>query len=292
MPEPVAALEGVSKIIASRSILSGISATVESGNVIGLLGKNGSGKTTLLEILLGLSLPSSGRATLFGECSQDLSEVAKSRVGFAPQHDELVETLSGAQQLRTTASFHRAWDHRLVERLSADWQVPLDRRIGTMSVGERQKLSLLLALGHRPELLVLDEPMASLDPVARRSFLRELIDLLQDSRSTVLLSSHIVSDLERAANRIWIVKEGRIVWQGDLDELKESVVRLHILGRHGLPHDLAIPHALRSHVNGRRATVSVSQWNPATRPELEHRLSSSIEVEMLGLEEIFLEVHS
>ena len=120
---------------------------------------------------------------------------------------------------------------QLIERLVAEWSVPLDRRIATLSVGERQKLSVLAALGHQPDLLVLDEPVASLDPIARRQFLHELFAIAESHARAVLFSSHIVSDLERAANKVWIVKDGRLHWQGEIDALKESVVRLQIRAR-------------------------------------------------------------
>ena len=117
-------------------------------------------------------------------------------------------------------------------------------RIKTMSVGERQKLSILLAFGHCPDLLVLDEPVASLDPLARRQFLEQLVEMSVDGSRSVVFSSHIVSDIERLANRIWILKDGRLDWHGDLDSLKESIVRLHIRGAKDVLAGLQIPGAL------------------------------------------------
>lgn len=287
----VVALENVSKNIGTRTVLRGLSATAEAGDIIGVLGKNGAGKTTLLEVLLGFSPPDGGKTRVFGQDSMRLSETAKSRIGFVPQQDELVQSLSGVQQLKIGASFHRGWDHGLADRLQAKWDLPVQRPIRTMSVGERQKLSILLALGHHPDLLVLDEPVASLDPMARRAFLQELLAVPEGSRRTALFSSHIVSDLERAANKIWVMKKGQLVWQGDLDDLKESVVRLHIGARVPLPPELHIPCTLSSRIEDRRATVSVSEWHPDQTDLLSRRLQADIEVERLSLEEIFLEVH-
>jgi ABC-2 type transport system ATP-binding protein len=179
----------------------------------------------------------------------------------------------------------------LIERLTSEWEIPLDRRISTLSVGERQKLALLLALGSHPELLVLDEPVASLDPIARRRFVTEIIDRARDAQRTVLFSSHIVSDLERAANKVWILKDGRLAWAGDLDALKESVVRLHIRGRGALPADLQVPDALASRIDGARATVAAARWTAERATALAARLEADVEVESLGLEDIFLELH-
>jgi ABC-2 type transport system ATP-binding protein len=292
MRESVVTAENLSKSFGSKSILNGVSVTAEAGDVIGVLGKNGAGKTTLLDVLLGFSPPTAGSARLFGQDSMQLQESVKSRIGFVPQQDELIDMLEGAQQLKVASCFYSAWDHELTNRLSAEWEIPLNRRIQTMSVGERQKLSLLLALGHHPTLLVLDEPVASLDPIARRKFLKQIADVSSDTGRTVLFSSHIVSDLERAANKVWIIKDGHLLWYGDLDALKESVVRLHISARHPLPMKLSIPHTFSSRIDGVRATVSVMQWNSGERERLATRLGANIEVETLGLEDIFLEMHS
>ena len=291
MTRAIVNAEHLGKSFSTKTALVDVSATAEPGDVIGVLGKNGAGKTTLLEVLLGFSPPTSGTAELFGQPSVELAESTKARVGFVPQQDELIDVMTGKHQLAVTAAFYSRWDYSLIDRLAAEWEVPLDRRIGTLSVGERQKLSLLLALGHHPELLVLDEPVASLDPIARRRFVTEIIAASPAVHRTVLFSSHIVSDLERAANKVWILKDGRLAWCGELDALKESVVRLHISGRRPLPASLDVPHAISSRVEGKRATVAATHWNEGQATSLAQRLDADLEVENLGLEEIFVELH-
>jgi ABC-2 type transport system ATP-binding protein len=291
MAEPLATIRNVRKVFGKKVALDDVSAEVFPGDIIGVLGKNGAGKTTLLETLLGFSLPTSGSTTVFGESSLALSAAAKARIGFVPQQDELLGVLSGKQLLAIVAAFHAAWSHELIGRLVAEWGVPLDQRIGTLSVGERQKLSVLSALGHHPDLLVLDEPVASLDPIARRQFLHELFAIAESPARAVLFSSHIVSDLERAANKVWIVKDGRLHWQGELDALKESVVRLQVRARKPLPTELGVPNALATRVDGTVAQVTVASWRPESTAALGQRFEASIEVESLALEEIFLELH-
>jgi ABC-2 type transport system ATP-binding protein len=244
MPPAVVSARALSKSFGAKVVLREISADVEAGDVVGVLGK-----------------------------------------------DELVDILTGSQQLSLTAAFYKDWDRVLIERLIAEWEIPLERRILTLSVGERQKLSLLLALGSHPELLVLDEPVASLDPIARRRFVTEIVDRARDARRTVLFSSHIVSDLERAANKVWIIKDGRLAWAGDLDALKESVVRLHIRGRRALPADLRVPDALSTRIDGVRATVAAAHWTSERATGLATQLDADLEIESLGLEDIFLEFH-
>jgi ABC-2 type transport system ATP-binding protein len=291
MTEPMVSISNVSKRFGAKAALTDVSTRVEPGDVIGILGKNGAGKTTLFEVLLGFSPPSAGSVAIFGEDCLSLSQSAKSRIGFVPQQDELLGMLTGRQQLAITAAFHRSWDRSLIDRLLVEWAVPTEQRIQTMSVGERQKLSVLTALGHHPELLVLDEPVASLDPIARRQFLAQLFDASEGQTRAVLFSSHIVSDIERAATKIWIVKDGRLFWQGDTDALKESVVRVHVRSPKPLPQDLAIANALTLHVQGGYATAAVTQWGPEARDGIASRVQADVEVEPLGLEEIFIELH-
>jgi ABC-2 type transport system ATP-binding protein len=291
MSEPIVTIRNLSKRFGATAALTDVSAEVEEGDVIGVLGKNGAGKTTLLEVLLGFSPPSAGSTHVFGEDSMALSERAKARIGFVPQQDELLGILSGQQQLAITAAFHARWDHALIERLLAEWEVPTQRRIQSLSVGERQKLSVLAALGHHPPLLVLDEPVASLDPIARRQFLEQLFDASEAAGRAIVFSSHIVSDLERAANKVWILKDGSLHWQGYLDSLKESVVRLHVRAKVALPLDPPAPNVLTYRVEGRNATIAVAQWDAATRASLASRLCADVDVEPLSLEEIFVELH-
>jgi ABC-2 type transport system ATP-binding protein len=281
----------LSKAYGEKQVLQDMSFGVAPGDVIGVLGKNGAGKTTLLELMLGFTPPTGGAVRVFGHESYNLPGSIKARVGFVPQQDELLDQLSVADQLRVIASFYPHWESSLITRLCGEWGVDLKARIKSMSVGERQKLSILLAFGHQPELLILDEPVASLDPIARRQFLEQLLTISTDGQRAIVFSSHIVSDIERLANRIWILKEGRLDWQGDLDSLKESIVRLHIRGSGEELPAFRIPGVLNVRRDGGFATAVVRDWTPEAQESLEKSASVQVEVEALGLEEIFLELH-
>lgn len=276
-----------------RTVLDSISGEIRPGDVVGLIGKNGAGKTTLLETLLGIGLRTSGSSSVLGEDSEQLSAATKERIGFVPQQDELIPTLTGRRQLELTGAFYRNWDRALLDRLAREWEVPLDRRTTTLSGGERQKLSTLIALGNRPEVLVLDEPVSSLDPVARRKFLQQVLEISTDDNRGVLFSTHIVSDLERVANRVWILKDGRLMWDGDTDALKQSVSRLHIRARQPLPWDLGLQRcfSLRRAANDLSATATVRDVTDAELAALAGRLHADVEREALGLEDIFLGIH-
>lgn len=279
------------KAYGATRVLQGLSFSVEPGDVIGVLGKNGAGKTTLLELMLGFTLPTEGEVRVFGHESCRMPAAAKARVGFVPQQDELLDQLNVADQLRVISSFYKNWDRDLMTRLCQEWGIQQSARIKSMSVGERQKLSILLALGHRPDLLLLDEPVASLDPIARRQFLEQLVEISSEGRRAIIFSSHIVSDIERLANRIWILKEGRLFWQGDLDSLKESIVRIHLRGSRPIPEEAAIPGVISIRPDATFPTAIVRDWSDSAHSELERRIDGTVEVQPLGLEEIFVELH-
>jgi ABC-2 type transport system ATP-binding protein len=290
--ESLVSTRGLGKTVGRKVILRDVAVNVSPGSIVGIIGKNGAGKTTLLEILLGFAQPSSGSSQLFGHDSFTLPAAIKGRIGFVPQQDELVNLLTGKQQLALIAALYGRWNDALIERLRRAWDLPLDQAIQTLSGGERQKLSMLAALGHEPELLVLDEPVASLDPISRRRFLQEMLEITADRTRTVLFSTHIVSDLERVADQIWILRGGAIAWAGPLDALQESVVRLSIHARRPLPPVLPLDNALSQRVSDQRATAVVTHWTAQQLDPLQQALAADIEVEPLGLEDIFVELHT
>jgi ABC-2 type transport system ATP-binding protein len=215
-------LRGIVKSYGEKRVLAGLDLAVPQGSVLGLLGTNGAGKTTLIKCALGLVRPQEGEARLLGENAWTLSGQAKLRIGYVPQVVSLYWWMKVRHIIDYTSAFYPNWNHALVARLVAEWNIPLDDRIGPLSVGQLQKVAIALALGHEPELLLLDEPAASLDPLARRQFLQMIIDLAEPGKRTVLFSTHITSDLERVADRVAILKSGRIAWQGLIEDLKEQ----------------------------------------------------------------------
>jgi ABC-2 type transport system ATP-binding protein len=272
-------------------VLNAIDAEVDPGEIIGVLGKNGAGKTTLLELILGFTAPTDGLVQVFGHESFRMPNDAKERIGFVPQQEELIGQLSARDQVALIASFYRHWDPVLVMQLSERWEVNLGERVKSMSVGQRQKLSIMLALGHRPELLVLDEPVASLDPIARRQFLEQIIEVASEGHRSVVFSSHIVSDVERLANQIWILKEGTLIWSGDLDSLKESIVRVRLYSEAPIPADPGLTGTLSVEHSGKHVVAVVSHWNESQRARLSALAYETVAVEPLSLEEIFLALH-
>ncbi|MBN2788734.1 MAG: ABC transporter ATP-binding protein [Candidatus Delongbacteria bacterium] len=221
--EIVLKLENVSKSYGDKTVLKNIDLSIKKGTIMGLVGKNGSGKTTMIKGLLGLLKLDSGKASLFDQNSWDLPSEVKQKLGYVPQAINMFDgwmTVEGI--IEYVSVFYDHWNSKKVDKLLNDWHIDPKSRFRNLSEGEKQKVAIILAMGHEPELYIFDEPVASLDPVARRSFIKELIDLNLDSGSTMLFSTHITSDLERIAADVALLKDNEIHYVGDLAELKEK----------------------------------------------------------------------
>lgn len=283
-------LNNLQRQLGGVTVLKGISAQVLPGQVIALLGKNGAGKTTLLETILGFGFPSAGEATLWDIPATEIDGEIKQRIGFVPQQDELLAGMNGWEHLALFKSYQCGWNQALVDRLIIDWLIPMDTYVGKMSVGQRQKLSILLALAHEPELLVLDEPVASLDPIARRQFLQQLVEIAADENRAVIFSTHIVNDVERVANQVWILRDGILVCQSELDGLKETLVRVRLTSDKPLPEKIHWPHLLKQKNQGQLTQLTIQNWQPDMEHQLAREFNAGVAVEYLSLEDIFLEL--
>lgn len=288
---PLIEISGLTKSFGTAQVLKGVDLTIPRGSVTGLLGKNGAGKSTLLKCLLGLLKPSSGSVSILGEEPWHLSAAAKARLGYVAQEVSLYSWMRVRQIIEYTAAFYPTWNQELSLELARRWELPTEDRVGPMSQGQQQKLALILALGHEPDLLILDEPVASLDPSARREFLSTLLEVTRDENRTVLFSTHITTDLERVADHVAVLQEGRIAYHDELDDLKDSVKRLRVTAESELPTSFGVANSLRAEISGKHAMVAVAEVGPTLVEEIESRWQASVTVEDLSLEEIFLEMH-
>jgi ABC-2 type transport system ATP-binding protein len=215
-------LKNLVKKFGDKTVLNDVSLEIPAGAIVGLLGTNGSGKSTLLKCALGLLRPTGGECELLGEPSWNLSSAVKARLGYVPQVVSLYPWMTVSDLLRYTASFYPTWNYDLADRRLREWDLNGSDRVGVLSVGQLQKLAILQAVSYEPDLLILDEPAASLDPLARRQFLQLIVDLAEPGKRTVLFSTHITSDLERVADSVAFLKQGRIVHFGSLEDLKDQ----------------------------------------------------------------------
>jgi ABC-2 type transport system ATP-binding protein len=221
----VLAASGLDKQYGRRWALHDCSLTIPEGKVVGLVGPNGAGKTTLLHLAVGLLSPTSGTITVLGESPAD-GPKQLGRVGFVAQDTPTYARLSVAKHLRMGAWLNPGWDGELatarVEQLSLDPR----QRAGSLSGGQRAQLALTLATAKRPELLLLDEPLASLDPLARREFLQSLMVIVAAQGVSVVLSSHLVADLERVCDYLVVLVASHVRLSGEVSELLASHRRI------------------------------------------------------------------
>ena len=291
--EIVLKLEKVSKSYGDKQVLKNIDLSIKKGTIMGLVGKNGAGKTTMIKALLGLLKLDDGKASLFDQDSWDLPPEIKQKLGYVPQTINMFDGwMTVAAIIEYVSVFYDNWNNDKVDKLLNDWHIDPKSRFRSLSEGEKQKVAIILAMGHEPELYIFDEPVASLDPVARRSFIKELIDLNLDSGSTMLFSTHITSDLERIAADVALLKDNEIKYMGDLSTLKETIVKLHIQSERELNEEhISIENILSSNISGKIGTITVDGVSNEEITRLENKLSAKITVEQMNLEDIFLELN-
>jgi ABC-2 type transport system ATP-binding protein len=214
--------EGLGKRYGATWALRDCDLQLPTGAVIALVGPNGAGKSTLLQLAAGLVRPTTGAVRLFDEQMPAGSREALAQLGFVAQDHPLYPRFRVKELLRMGAELNDSWDGQAAADRLVQLGIPPDRRVGALSGGEQAQVALTLALAKRPRLLILDEPVASLDPLARREFMQMLMATVADGNLTVLLSSHNVAELERVCDHLVVIAAGRVQLAGDIDSLIEA----------------------------------------------------------------------
>jgi ABC-2 type transport system ATP-binding protein len=287
---PAFSFEAASKQFGSVEALRGLTLAGPRGSIVGLIGRNGAGKSTAIRCLVGLQRPTSGRVRLLGEDPWGLSVETKQRLGYMSERPLPFPATTAEQLMGFCVGLYPRWDAELAGNLLARFSVDPRRKLRELSLGQQRAVALLLALAPRPEVLVLDEPAANLDPVLRRQFLDQVVELVAADGRTVLFSSHNLGDVERVADRIALLHEGRLLLDRETDELKERTRRLRLIFASEAPARLEIPGLLRSRRLGREVLVTVDDYREPLRHELERTTGARVEVQALGLEELFLDL--
>ena len=208
-----------------REALTDCTLEIPPGHVVGLVGPNGAGKTTLLKIACGMLAPTTGRIEVLGE-PPAAGPAQLARVGYVAQDTPTYANLTVADHIKLGSKLNPRWDANLARARIEQLELPLKQKAGKLSGGQRAQLALTIAVAKRPELLMLDEPVASLDPLARRSFLRHLMESVADNDTSVILSSHLVSDLERVCDYLIVLVSSRVQIAGDTEDLLAQHYRL------------------------------------------------------------------
>lgn len=235
---PAIHTHGLTKRFGDFVALDALDLEVRTGEIFGFLGPNGAGKSTAIRTLLDQIRPSAGRAEILGLDTGLESMEVRRRIGYVPGDLALYPKLTGAQTLRYFARLRGGVDDVYVEELAERLGADLTKRVGDYSTGNRQKIGLIQAFMHRPDLLILDEPNAGLDPLVQQEFLKLLTEVRDDGR-TVFLSSHTLSEVERVADRVGIIRHGRLITVESVSSLKTKAIRkLEIEFAETVPEDL------------------------------------------------------
>ena len=274
-------------------VLDGVDLTVRSGEVVGLLGRNGAGKTTLLHIAMGMLHQQFGTVEVFGLDPLKRPVDVKRRVGFVSENQILPEYLRVREVVDLHRSLFPTWDEDMARNLGERFTIKPDARIKTLSKGQARQVALLCALSHRPELLLLDEPAGGLDPLARREFLETAIEALNETGTTIVFSSHYLSDVERLAGRVVMLHNAGVLIDASMDELHESFSIALVPHRSQGTSDalLALPECLG--VRSRSDAVhAVFRLDPGETTSLvAERLGvADVLCRTAGLEEMFIEI--
>ena len=246
-----------------------------------------------MRCFLGLIKPHSGTCEIHGEESWNASPEARQKIGFVPQQFDSFMWMTVDQILDYTGAFYHKWQSSYVDKLNRRFGLGGEEIIADLSVGMQQRVSIVMALGHRPDLLVLDEPVAALDPVGRRTFIELLLDIHINEGKTIIFSTHITSDIERVAARVAMMKEGQIVIHSDIEDLKETYCRVHLHSQKEIETLLAdVPGCLKRELQTHSARLVLENMDESWFQKMSNTSGVQVELEHLNLDEIFLALNT
>ena len=289
MSEPVIQTEGLTKRYGKLAAVDGVTLEAASGRVLALMGPNGAGKTSLIKMLLGLTSITEGKASVFGLDSHKQHVEIRRRVGYVPETHQMYGWMTIREITRFTSAFYPAWDAALCGELIDRFGLDPAKKISELSRGMVAKVALTLALAHKPQLLVLDEPTSGLDAMVRKEFLESVVNVAADEGRTVLISSHLLNDVERVADRVALMDNGKIRLVEDLEQLKERLREVRITFSAAPPESLAVPDILSLAKAEHEWLAVIDHFGADTMTELQAQLPGATLVpRALNLEEIFV----
>jgi len=283
-------VQNVTRAYDGPPVVQDLSFSVRPGSIYGFLGRNGSGKTTTIRMLAGLTKPQAGAVRVLGHDPFKAGAAERQGIGYMSEKAMIPPFTKISRVLKFGKSLYPGWDSSLVDALVAKYDLSPKKRIISLSQGKQRLLSFIMAIAHRPKVLLLDEPAANLDVVARREVLDDILDLIRDCDCTVLFSTHILSDIERVADEIGILAKGNICVSESLDSLKDSIRQIRFFDfKNGFPAEEA-PGSFRS-TKGRDDLIVTLRTSPSVTAEgLARRWSCQYEARPLSLEDIFVEL--
>ena len=272
-----------------KRVVNGLNLNVPMGSVYGLLGRNGAGKSTTIKMLTGMIHADFGSATLLGEDVRKITPERRAKIAYIAENHPLYRWMTVRGTIRFAKPFYRHWNQHLVDQILDHFEIPGKRRLGSMSNGQRAQVSLAIALAPDPELLILDDPTLGLDTVVRRDFLESMIQIIHRSGRTILLSSHVLNDVDRVADRIGILVDGVLRVDCPTEHFKESIRRV-MLSFDGPPPAIPdISGLVSSRTIHNQLELIVAGYGEQQQRVIEALSPTLIEVIELNLEDAFIE---
>ncbi len=286
--DPAIELVGLTKRFGRKAVVRDLSLRVDKGSTLGLIGPNGAGKSTTIKMLMGLTPITAGRATVLGMDVAGNANALKQRVGYVPEQHFIYRWMRVGEVIRFCRRLYKIWNDELCESLLDLFELDCAKKVKHLSKGMLAKLSLLLAISHEPELLILDEPTAGLDPIAREEFLDGVLRTVVQRGQTVLFSSHTLSDVQRMADTVGIIDDGELLAHRPVDELLAGTKRIRAVLQDGHLPRAAPQQTIWQRVQRREWLLTVKDFSPEVVQQVrESNPVETVEVTDLGLEEIF-----
>ena len=290
MEQSALAVESLHKRYGRVEALRGLTFSVPRGAFFGLFGRNGAGKTTTLDIVTGLVARNAGTVEILGEqLGVELTPETKARLGYVAGHLQLYDWMTGREHLEFVSRFYPTWDDDRARQLAGAFRVPLDQRIKTLSTGQHVQFQLLMTLSHRPELLLIDEP-GNLDAVVRQRLIETMIGAIAEEQTTVVMASHIISELDGVCDHLCIIDKGVALTAGPVDSLVDSVRRVHYQhARTDGADRLDVEGAYAIEALGDDVHLVLAGYSSERAEQIGERLQAeAYEAEKVGLQELFV----
>ncbi|MBX7246662.1 MAG: ABC transporter ATP-binding protein [Candidatus Sumerlaeaceae bacterium] len=283
---------GLGRMFGGRWAVADLHLQVPRGCVYGFLGLNGAGKSTTMRMLMGLLQPTSGYSSVLGMNPAVTDLEVKRRVGYVADSPNFYEWMTVREICAFVAHYRKAeWDDTRANKLLDSFELPRNQKLKTLSKGQRSKVSLALALGFNPELLLLDEPTGGLDPIARRQFIEGVLAEYMEGDRTILISSHLINEISGLVDYVGIIRDGQLIRSEPADKLLGGLRRVKLHYDIPAPGAYACTGLLHSRTDGREAQLIVDDFDPERTPaEIQHLGASQVEIETLSLEDAFIEL--
>lgn len=285
---PVVNVSRLTRTFGAKTALDDVSLVVPHGSVFGLVGANGAGKTTLIKHLLGMLKAEAGTVRVFGQDPVSNPVGVLGRVGYLSEDRDLPDWMRVGELMRYTQAFFPDWDEAYAEEVREAFDLDVNARIKTLSRGQRARAGLLVALAHRPQLLILDEPSSGLDPIVRRDILSAIIRTIAEEGRTVLFSSHLLDEVQRVADRVAIIHQGRLVLTASMDEIMETHRRVTLRFSQPMERPPALVGSIACAGKGTEWTYLCNGHSAQLRSAAESIGATVVDDAALSLDEIFV----